>query len=35
MDCPSLILSGMYEMSGEVLSMPVEGNGDYQIIAGK
>ncbi|CAH2087559.1 unnamed protein product [Euphydryas editha] len=34
-NCPSLILSGKYEMSGQIITLPVEGHGDYKIITGK
>ncbi|XP_072932989.1 circadian clock-controlled protein daywake-like [Epargyreus clarus] len=35
LDCPSISMSGNYEISGELLVMPVEGKGTYEVVTSK
>ncbi|CAH2084598.1 unnamed protein product [Euphydryas editha] len=34
LDCPKLSVKGKYEMNGKLVSLPVEGNGNFEIITG-
>ncbi|XP_022125940.1 uncharacterized protein LOC111000700 [Pieris rapae] len=33
-DCPNLEITGKYEMSGTLITLPIEGNGDFKITGG-
>ncbi|CAH2084594.1 unnamed protein product [Euphydryas editha] len=35
LNCPKLHLIGKYEVSGRLVILPVEGNGDFELISGK
>ncbi|XP_047518420.1 circadian clock-controlled protein daywake-like isoform X1 [Pieris napi] len=34
LDCPNLETTGKYEISGRLMNVPIEGNGDFKISAG-
>ncbi|XP_045769225.1 circadian clock-controlled protein daywake-like isoform X3 [Maniola jurtina] len=35
LNCPRLKLNGKYDITGRLIILPVEGNGDYEVITGK
>ncbi|XP_045769224.1 circadian clock-controlled protein daywake-like isoform X2 [Maniola jurtina] len=35
LNCPKFKLSGQYDISGRLIILPVEGNGDYELVTGK